>query len=291
MTIMTRLGLGASIFAPGLLAPAFAFANEPQPWQIGLQPAVSPTMEKIHEFNNLLLPIISFIVVFVLGLLLYVMWRFNEKHNPNPSKTTHNTLIEIVWTVVPVIMLVIIAIPSFQLLYFSDRLPEDDVELTVKAIGRQWYWSYEYPDNGNFTFDAYMIADEDIQPGQRRLLDTDYPVVLPVDTNIRILVTAGDVLHNWAMPSMGIKMDGVPGRINETWTRIPAEFAGQTMYGQCSELCGTGHAFMPIMVKAVSKEDYAAWVKQAQEEFARVEDPNSSVELAETAGANAPKTD
>ncbi len=281
---MTRYLFLAALAAVGLLAAGTAGAAEPQPWQMGFQPAASPVMEEIHTFNNLLLWIISAIVVFVLGLLLYVMWRFSEKRNPTPSKTTHNTLIEVVWTVVPVIILVIIAIPSFRLLYFTDRDPENEIEMTIKAIGHQWYWSYEYPDHGNFTFDAYMVADEDLEGDQLRLLTTDNAVVLPVDTNIRILVTASTVLHNFAMPSMGLKMDGVPGRINETWVRITRE---GTFYGQCSELCGTGHAFMPIMIQAVSKDAFAQWVEEAKEEFARVEEPDAPLRLAD---ANDDKT-
>ena len=278
MARSTRFLFLAALAALGLLAAGTAGAAEPQPWQMGFQPAASPVMEEIHAFNNLLLWIISGIVVFVLGLLLYVMWRFSEKRNPTPSKTTHNTLIEVVWTVVPVIILVIIAIPSFRLLYLTDRDPENEIEMTIKAIGHQWYWSYEFPDHGNFTFDAYMVADEDLEDGQRRLLTTDNALVLPVDTNIRILVTASTVIHNFAVPAMGLKMDGVPGRMNETWVRITKE---GTYYGQCSELCGTGHAYMPIMIEAVSKEKFAEWVEQAQEEFARVEDPDRPTSLAE----------
>ena len=225
-------------------------------------------MERIESFNTLLLPLISAIVVFVLGLLLYTAWRFSEKRNPTPSKTTHNTVIEVLWTVIPVIILVIIAVPSFKLLYYADRV--ENADMTIKAIGSQWYWSYEYPDDGNFTFDSIMVPDDEIGPGQLRLLDTDNPVVLPVDTNIRLLITATDVLHNFAMPAFGIKLDAVPGQVNETWVRITRE---GTFYGQCSELCGLGHSYMPIMVKAVSKEAYAQWVEQAKEEFAQLDEP------------------
>ena len=268
--------------APAVLAgmAGVAIAGQPENWALGFQPAASPTMERISSFNDLLFIIIVVIVVFVLGLLLYTSWRFAEKRNPTPSKTTHNTLLEVLWTTIPVIILVIIAVPSFKLLYFADRVEEAD--MTIKAIGRQWYWSYEYPDDGNFTFDANMIPDEELQPGQLRLLETDYPVVLPVETNIRLLITASDVLHNFAVPAFGIKLDGVPGRINETWVRINEP---GTYYGQCSELCGTGHAYMPIMIKAVTKEEYAAWVKSAQEEFAKVDEPATTapaVQLADS---------
>ena len=262
--------------------PTPAPAGQPVPWQMGFQEAATPTMERISSFNDLLLVIIVAITIFVLGLLLYVMWRFNEKRNPNPSRTTHNTPIEVLWTVIPVIILVGIAVPSFKLLYFADRIEEAD--MTIKAIGRQWYWSYEYPDHGNFTFDAYMVAEEDLQEGQVRLLDTDNPVVLPVDTNIRVLVTAGDVIHNFAMPSFGVKLDGVPGRINETWFRITRT---GTFYGQCSELCGTGHAYMPITIKAVTPEAFEDWVEQAREEFAKVDEPIRDGDRVRIAGAAA----
>ena len=248
---------------------------------MGFQPAASPTMERIDSFNDLLFVVIAVIVVFVLGLLLYVMWRFNERRNPTPSKTTHNTLLEVLWTTIPVIILVIIAVPSFKLLYFADRVEE--AEMTFKAIGRQWYWSYEYPDHGNFTFDANMIPEDELQEGQPRLLATDNAVVLPIDTDIRILITASDVIHNFAVPAFGLKLDAVPGKVNETWVRITAE---GTYYGQCSELCGTGHAYMPIMVEAVSKDAFAAWVKTAQEEFARVDEPEAPAPAVEIADAS-----
>jgi cytochrome c oxidase subunit 2 len=263
--ITASIGLTASL--PGAL-----LAAQPQPRQMDFQPAASPTMERIQAFNDLVFPIIVAISVFVLGLLLYVMWRYSEKRNPTPSKTTHNTVIEVIWTVVPVIILVVIAVPAFRLLYFADRI--EDAEMTIKAIGRQWYWSYEYPDHGDLTFDAYMVADEDLEPGQPRLLQTDNAVVLPVATRIRVLVTASDVLHSFAMPSMGLKLDAVPGQVNETWVQINAE---GMYYGQCSEICGTGHSYMPIMIKAVSKEAFAEWVEEAQEEFAHADEPAGGI--------------
>ncbi len=249
---------------------------------MNFQEAATPVMERIHGFHNLLLVIITAISVFVLGLLIYVMWRFSEKKNPNPSKTTHHTLIEVVWTVVPVLILLVIVVPSMRLLYFNDVV--EDAEMTIKATGHQWYWSYEYPDHGNFAFDAYMVADEDLQPGQKRLLDTDNYVVLPVDTTVRVIVTAGDVLHSFAMPAFGVKTDAVPGRLNETWLKIDPEYAGTTFYGQCSEICGTGHAYMPIAIKAVTKEEFTAWVEEAKNNFARVEPaPAEAVQLADSA--------
>lgn len=246
-----------------LLADGTASAAQPEPWQLGFQAAATPVMERIESFHNLLLWIITLICLFVLALLGYVCVRFQAARSATPSKRTHNTLLEVAWTAVPVLILVIIAIPSFKLLYYEDVTP--DAELTVKAIGHQWYWSYEYPDNGAFTFDAYMVADEDLEPGQPRLLTTDNRIVLPVETNVRILVTATDVLHSWAMPSFGVKIDAVPGRINETWLRIAEP---GLYYGQCSELCGDYHGFMPIMIEAVTKDEFEAWTKQAEEEYA-----------------------
>jgi cytochrome c oxidase subunit 2 len=251
-------------------------------WQMGFRPAASPTAEEIHWFNDvILLPIIVAIVVFVMGLLVYVMWRFSEKRNPTPSKTTHNTVIEVLWTAIPVIILVIIAIPSFKLLYFADRTEESDI--TLKATGHTWYWSYQYPDFDNIEFDAYLVPEEDLKEGQKRLLTTDNVVVLPVETNIRLLITAADVLHSFALPAMGIKLDAVPGRVNETWLRINEE---GTYYGQCSELCGTGHSYMPIMVKAVSKAEFERWIVQAKEEFAAEDSAENKVRLAEAAAVD-----
>jgi len=252
--------------------PSRALATQPEPWQLGFQPAASPVMAQLSSFHDLLLWIITLISIFVLALLGYACWRFRASANPTPSTRTHHTLLEILWTAVPVLILVVIAVPSFKLLYYMDRVQEP--ELTIKAVGHQWYWSYEYPDDGDFTFDAYLVPDEDLQEGQPRLLTTDTAVVLPVETDIRVLITATDVLHSWAVPAFGVKMDAVPGRINETWVRI--EEPGM-YYGQCSELCGDFHGFMPIMVKAVSKEEYQAWTEQALEEYARA---GGSVEVA-----------
>ena len=243
------------MLALGGLGIGSATAAQPEPWQIGLQPAVSPVASQINDFHNLLLYIIIAIAVFVVVLLGYVMWRFSAKRNPTPSKTSHNTMIEVIWTVIPVIILLVIAVPSFRLLYFMDRVA--DPEMTVVVQGYQWYWGYEFPDQQIPEFASYMIPDEEITEDQIRLLSVDTPLVLPVDTDIQILVTAGDVLHAWAVPAFGVKMDAVPGRMNETWVRIEEE---GTYYGQCSEICGTGHAYMPIEVHAVSREAFDAWV-------------------------------
>ncbi|WP_296998795.1 cytochrome c oxidase subunit II [Thalassospira sp. UBA848] len=272
--------LGLAVLT-GFDGAALAAVGQPEPWQLGLQDPVSPVAVEGQKFFNLVTWLMVIITVIVLALLLFVLYRFSAKRNPVPSKTTHHTLLEVVWTVVPVLILLVIAIPSFRLLYFADRV--EDADLTLKIIGKQWYWTYEYPDNGNFTFDSLMIDQETaVAEGLNRLLDVDNPVVLPVDQNIRLIMTSDDVIHNWAMPSLFIKLDAVPGRLNETWTRIPAEYAGTTFYGQCSELCGVNHAYMPIAVKAVTMEEYEAWVAEAQEQFASADLPSAvSVASAE----------
>lgn len=242
-----------------------ALAAQPKPWQLGFQEAATENMAMITDFNNFLLYLMTAITLLVLGLMVYVMIRFNAKANPEPSKTSHNTLVEVVWTVLPILILVVIAIPSFRLLYFQREIPQ--AEVTVKAVGYQWYWGYEYPDHGDFAFDSLMLNDEE-RGDQPRLLATDTAMVVPVDTTVRVIVTAADVLHAFAMPAFGLKMDAVPGRLNETWFK--AEKTG-TFYGQCSELCGIRHAFMPIRIEVVSKEEFAAWVEEAKAEYANLE--------------------
>lgn len=259
----------STLAAPALglpVLPALATAAEPgavRPWQIDFQDAASPVMEQIVDFHNLLMVIISLITLFVMGLLLYVAVRFNEKANPRPSATTHNTTLEVLWTAIPVLILVVIAVPSFKLLYFMDR--HHDPDMTIKVVGHQWYWSYSYPDHGDFGFDSVPVDEGSLKPGQPRLLTVDNPVVLPVGANVRILQTSGDVIHNWAVPAFGLKLDSVPGRTNENWVRITRE---GTFYGQCSELCGVNHFFMPIVIEAVSKPAFAAWVEKAKKQFA-----------------------
>ena len=254
MRFWTLAGTMACLLA---LMTSAADAAQPAPWEMVFQPAATPVMEFIVNFHEVLVYLITAITLFVLGLMIYVFVRFNAKANPTPSTKTHNTLLEVAWTVVPVIILVVIAVPSFRLLYFMDRAP--DAEMTVKAIGHQWYWSYEYPDHGNFTFDALMVAEKDLKAGQPRLLATDNAIVVPVNTKVRLLATADDVIHAWAMPAFGVKIDAVPGRTNERWVEGTRE---GTYYGQCSELCGVNHGFMPIQVEVVSKEKFAAWVAQ-----------------------------
>ncbi|MCE2491902.1 MAG: cytochrome c oxidase subunit II [Alphaproteobacteria bacterium] len=252
-----------------VLSGGLAFAAQPTPWQMGFQPAASPVMERVDGFHDFLLVVITLISVFVLALMIYVFIKFNAKANPTPSRTTHNTTIEVLWTVIPIIILVVIAVPSFKLMYYSDRAVDPD--MTLKVVGNQFFWTYEYPDNDDLTFDAILVDDADLKDGDLRLLTTDNAVVLPIDTTIRLLMTANDVIHAWAVPAFGVKMDAVPGRLNETWFRIDKE---GTYYGQCSELCGSNHGFMPIMVKAVSKDEFAAWVEKAKKEFAGNTDPD-----------------
>lgn len=244
-----------------LLFPSLCFAI-PENWQTHFQEAGSTLMERFVHFHHLLLVIIITVVMFVFILLIYTCVRFHHKNNPVPKKFTHNLMIEILWTIVPCIILVIIAIPSFRILYYADTL--ENMDMTIKVVGRQWYWQYEYPDN-KVAFDSYIISDSQLKPDQHRLLDVDNELVLPINTNIRILVTGGDVIHSFAVPALGLKTDAVPGRVNETWVRITK--TGQ-YYGQCSELCGIGHGFMPISIKAVSPEDYNTWLEAAKTKFA-----------------------
>ena len=247
-----------------LLAYGQLAAEQPKDWQLGFQKSASKSMSDIVLFHDyMLLPIITAITVFVLFLVIYACIRFRATKNKIASQTSHNTTIEIVWTLVPCLILIIMAVPSFKVLYSQDKVPPADV--TVKAIGYQWYWGYEYPDE-NIIFDSYMIEDKDLKANQPRLLSVDNEVVVPVNKNIKVLITANDVLHAWALPSFGVKRDAVPGRINETWFK--ADRTG-TFYGQCSELCGIKHAFMPITVRVVTEEEYKKWLLEAKEKFAK----------------------
>jgi cytochrome c oxidase subunit 2 len=257
--LVGSFGFAGMLFA--LMTSPLA-AQQPTPWQLGFQEAHSPIMEQMVSFHDFLLWVIFAISLFVLLLLLYTIVRFREKANPNPTKTTHNTLIEILWTVIPVLILFVIGFYSLPLLYATDDVTDADV--TVKVIGRQWYWSYEYPDHGDFTFDAFMVPEDELKAGQPRLLATDENLVLPVGKKIRVLVTSSDVLHAFAMPALGSKVDAVPGRTNETWFKIDEP---GIYYGQCSELCGSGHAFMPLAIQAVPEAEFNAWITKAQARF------------------------
>jgi cytochrome c oxidase subunit 2 len=255
---MGRRLLGLMVAGIALATGGAAFGAQPKPWEMTLQEAATPVMENIISFHNLLLWIITIITLFVLALLVIVAVKFNAKANPVPSKTTHNTLIEVAWTLIPVLILVAIAVPSFRLLFQQLDIPKAD--LTIKATGKQWYWSYAYPDNGKFEFDSLMSADK-----KPRLLGVDNEMVVPVNKVVRIQTTGADVIHAFAVPAFGIKIDSIPGRLNETWFK--ATKTGM-FYGQCSELCGKDHAFMPIAVRVVSDQEFAAWVEGAKKKFA-----------------------
>ena len=259
----------------GIFITVEALADQPKDWQLGFQNPASDGMRDIVNFhNNLLLPIIIAISVFVLFLMLYACVRFRASANPNPSKRTHNVTVEILWTLIPCLILIVMAVPSFKILYKQDTIPKAD--LTIKAIGYQWYWGYEYPDE-NIIFDSYMIEEKDLRADQPRLLAVDNEVVVPVNKVIKVLITANDVLHAWALPSFGVKRDAVPGRINETWFKAEKE---GTYYGQCSELCGIKHAFMPITVRVVSEDDYQEWLSEARVKFAKEEIKNNNLKIA-----------
>ena len=248
---------------------SFASVN----WQMGFNESVTTVMSDIvHLHDRILLPIIVAISVFVLFLLLYSIFKFRASKNPIPSKTSHNTFIEIMWTVIPCLILIVIAVPSFRLLYKQDIIPKADV--TIKATGYQWYWGYEYPDQ-NIAFDANMIDTKNLKSNQPRLLETDNHVVVPVNKVVKVLITANDVLHAWAVPSFGVKRDAVPGRINETWFKAEKE---GVYYGQCSELCGSRHAFMPITIRVVSDKQYNEWLKESKIKFAKYPENNLVVE-------------
>jgi cytochrome c oxidase subunit 2 len=267
---LRKFGIGAGVAAMVTAWAGTALAL-PQNWGMTFQPANSPVMERIENFHTLLLYIITAICLFVLALLLWIVIRYNQRANPVPSKTHHNTLLEVVWTVIPVIILVIIAVPSFRLLYFEAGIPKPDV--VIKAIGKQWYWTYEYP-SAKFQFDSLGLADDKAAAaGEPRLPGVDNPIVLPVGKVIEVDTAGADVIHSWALPQMGVKMDAVPGRINHTWFK--AENVG-TYYGQCSELCGARHAFMPIEVKIVPQAEYDAWLAAGKKKFSAIADSDET---------------
>lgn len=264
---LRKLGAGAGALAGWMASTGEALAG-PKPWEMDLQPAVTPVMTDIEDFHRLLLYIITAICIFVLVLLLWILIRYNRRANPVPSKMTHHTLLEIAWTLVPVIILVFIAIPSFRLLYFEMDIPKPD--LTVKAIGKQWFWTYAYPAS-KIQFDSLMLSDADAaKVGEPRLLGVDNPIVVPVNKVVQIETTGADVIHSWAVPAFGVKMDAIPGRLNHTWFKATKE---GTYYGECSELCGARHAFMPIEVKVVSEPDFQKWLAGAKQKFAAGDPP------------------
>ena len=240
-----------------------AMAQQPHMWQLGFQAAQSPVETQIHSLHNLVLVIITAIVVFVAGLLLFTLWRFSAKRHPVASRVSHNTTLEVAWTLVPVLILVGIAIPSFRLIYFEDRTR--DADMTIKVEGHQWYWQYSYPDQQNITFTSYPVDKNNPPPGKQRLLDVDNQLVLPAGKNIRILTTGGDVIHSFFIPSLGVQRYAIPGRTIETWVKIdrPGDY-----YGECNQICGTNHSNMPISIHAVTPEAFAAWIPTARAKFA-----------------------
>jgi cytochrome c oxidase subunit 2 len=267
MKALSRLAAiaASAASAGGVLAntgAAWAGLGQPSPWQMDLQDSASPVMQDVASFHFFLLWVIAAISAFVLALLLIVIVRFNARANPAPSRTTHNTPIEILWTIVPVIILAVIAVPSFRLLFVQLEMPKPD--LTVKVTGKQWFWSYSYPDS-NFEFDSLMVQEKDLKPGQLRLLAVDNEVVVPVNKVVHVLVTGADVIHSFAVPSFGIRMDAIPGRVNETWFKATTQ---GVFYGQCSELCGKDHAFMPIAVRVVNENDFNTWLNGAKQKYA-----------------------
>jgi cytochrome c oxidase subunit II len=266
--------LSSGAFILGIFAASVAGAAQPEPWQIGLQEPAGSIAQKATDLHNLLLIIISLISVFVLALLVYVGWRFRRDANPTPSKTTHNTTIEILWTVIPVLILVVIAVPSFRLLYYMDETK--NAEMVIKVTGNQWYWNYEYMDD-QIAFDSYMLKDDELQPGQPRLLSVDNPLVVPANTKIKMLVTANDVMHSFFVPSLAVQTYAFIGRVNEVWIDVPE--GEKTYYGQCNQICGVNHSFMPIVVKAMAKKEYQAWLADAKQEFAILDVP-LSIQLA-----------
>ena len=249
-----------------LLVPdgaALAGLGQPSPWQLGLQQSASPVMDDVIWLHSFVMWIITAVTIFVLGLLVFIIVKFNATANPTPSRTTHNTLVEVLWTVLPVAILVIIALPSFKILFFQLNTPPAD--LTIKVTGVTWNWKYNYPDNGDFEFDSLILTDKERKADQPRLLSVDNEMVVPVNKVVRVLVTGFDVIHSFAVPSFGIKIDAIPGRLNETWFTATRE---GWYYGQCSELCGKDHSFMPIAVRVVSEADFAAWIEEAKRKFA-----------------------
>src|SRR5450755_2046723 len=267
---------GVSVIAAS--GVAWAGLGQPTPWELGLQQSASAVMDDIVWFHDFLLWLTVAIAVFVLALLVIVMIKFNARANPVPSRTTHNTAIEIIWTVVPVLILVTVAVPSFRLLFYQLKVPPADV--TVKVTGKQWFWSYSYPDS-KFEFDSLMLQDKDRKPEQPRLLAVDNEMVVPINKVVRVQVIGSDVIHSFSVPSFGIKIDAIPGRLNETWFK--AEREGM-YYGQCSQLCGRDHAFMPLAIRVVSDKEYSAWLDQAKKKFANDNARPAAVAVAD--GAN-----
>ncbi|HJU15345.1 MAG TPA: cytochrome c oxidase subunit II [Stellaceae bacterium] len=270
----------------GAARAASGYVIGPEPWELAMQGAATPVKARVIEFHHELLAIIFLITILVLGLLVYVMVRFNSRRHPVPSHTTHNTPVEVLWTVIPVLILVIIAVPSFKLMYYMDRVPNAD--MTIKVTGHQWYWSYAYPDQGGLSFDSNIVPEANLKPGQPRLLTVNNPLVVPVGAKVRVLIGSTDVIHSWFVPSFGVQEYAMPGQVNESWFQV--ERAG-TYYGECNQICGVNHAFMPIVIEAVPKDQFRTWLAAAKKKFASNDEGGAALRVAAlsgTAGAAAP---
>ena len=263
--------LAASVAVGASLLAGTARADVPHPWQMWVQTPASPVAERMDSLHILVLWIITVITIFVAGLLAWVCYRYSAKRNPTPSQTSHNTLLEVAWTLIPVLILVAIAIPSFRLVYFEDRTQAAD--LTVKVTAHQWYWEYTYPDAGGLNFSSYVVAADQLKPGQLRLLDVDNQVVVPVGKNVRVLTTSADVIHSFYIPSLGVQRYAIPGRTIETWFRVDRP---GVYYGECNQICGNNHSAMPIAVHAVTDAEYAAWLVDAKKKFAANPAPDAN---------------
>ena len=274
MTYFRRLGaFGHGVALLALAGAMPAAAQTPQPWETGMQPAHSPVEAGIHSLYNLVNTLMILVVVFVAALLLLVIYKFNAKRHPVPSRISHNTVLEVAWTVLPVLILVVIAIPSFRLIYFQDRARNPD--MTIKVTGHQWYWNYDYPDANNMAFDSNIVQDADLKPGQLRRLEVDNPLVVPAGKKIRILTTGADVIHSFFIPSLGVQRYAIPGRTIETWMEIdkPGDY-----YGDCNQICGTNHSAMPIHVQALTVSDYQAWLDGAKKKYSTDANPHPQAE-------------
>ena len=245
-----------------------AFGQTPENWQLGFQAAHSPTQAGIEGLHALVLWLMAFVTIFVAALLLFVIWRYRASKNPVASRVSHHTLLEVAWTVIPALVLIVIAIPSFRLIYFEDRTNAPD--MTLRVTGHQWYWEYTYPDQGNISFSSYMIPEDQLKPGELRNFDVDNRVVVPAGKNIRILTTSADVIHSFFVPSLGVQRYAIPGRTIETWVKVDKP---GVYYGQCNQICGTNHSLMPIAVEALSSGDFNAWISKAKAKFAAANEP------------------
>jgi cytochrome c oxidase subunit 2 len=276
-----RYVLALALLIPVCLAfssEVFAAVGAPEPWQMNMTAGFSPMKARLNEFHNELLIIITLIVVVVFVLMAYIAVRFNAKAHPVASTTTHHTMLEVAWTLIPILILMAIAVPSFKLLYYLDRTPKAD--MTINVTGHQWYWSYTYADAGNLTFDSTIVSDDDLKKGDLRQLTVDNALVLPVGAKVRILVSSTDVMHSWLVPPLGVQMYATPGRTNETWVEVSEE---GTFYGQCNQICGINHGYMPIMIQGIPADQFPAWIEAAKKKYASNDGAAVSTRLADAA--------